>query len=84
MLQPSVLEDFPVDSHDGIWIVHLAGLGRREHVGAVQMLVVFLNQQVHGFLRNGNLADRGIGFRPGNGDVPVSVAGDVDNGILAP
>ncbi len=54
-----------------------------QQIGAVRVLGVFLDQQVHGFLRDRNLADRCFGFGPGDDNVPVSVAGDMDNGILA-
>ena len=45
---------------EGVRVEHGAGLGRYEQVGAVWVLCVFLHQQLHRPLRDGQLAD-GVG-----------------------
>ena len=45
---------------EGVRVEHGAGLGRYEQVGTVWVLCVFLHQQLHRPLRDGQLAD-GVG-----------------------
>ena len=39
--QPSILQDLLVQVYDGVWVVHLAGCRRGEHVGILRVLAVF-------------------------------------------
>lgn len=55
--QPSILQDLLVQIYDGVWVVHLAGCRRGEHVGILGMLFVFGNQQVNSLSRYADLAD---------------------------
>ncbi len=52
--KPCVLEDLLVKVDHGIWVVHLPGGGGGKEVGAVRVLVMLLDQQVHRFLRDGH------------------------------
>ena len=49
-----------MDMPEGVRVVHGAGLGGREQVGAVRMFFVLQYQQVHCLLRDGDGAD-GVG-----------------------
>ena len=55
--QSRVLQDLLVQVYDGVWVVHLTGCRRGEHVGILGMLFVFGNQQVNSLLRYADLAD---------------------------
>ena len=44
VLQPGVLENLLVEIHHRVRVVHLSGEGRGEHVGAVRVLGVLLDQ----------------------------------------
>ena len=48
--QPSVLQDLLVQIYDGVWVVHLTGSRRGEHIRVVGILLVFGNQQVNSLL----------------------------------
>ena len=52
MLQPSVPQDFLVEVHHAVRMVHLPGEGRGEQVGVVRVLVVLLDQQIHRCVRD--------------------------------
>ena len=51
------LQDLLMGVAEGVRVEHGAGLGRYEQVGTVWMLCVFLYQQLHRPLRDGQLAD---------------------------
>ena len=54
------LQDLLMGVAEGVRVEHGAGLGRHEQVWAVGMLAVFLHQQLHRPLRDGQFAD-GVG-----------------------
>ena len=58
VLQPGVLENLLVEIHHRVRVVHLSGEGRGEHVGAVRVLGVLLDQQVYCCLRDGRRPHR--------------------------
>ena len=51
--QPSILQDLLVQVYDGVWVVHLTGCRRGEHVGILRMLAMLCYQEIDGILRNG-------------------------------
>ena len=55
--QPGVLQDFLVQIYDGVWVVHLTGCRRGEHVGILRMLAMLCYQQVDSILRNGDFSN---------------------------
>ena len=46
ILQPGVLQNLLVEVHDGVWVVHAAGLGGGEQIGALRVPLVLLHQQL--------------------------------------
>ena len=52
VLQSNILADLPVDLHDGVWVVHLAGYRGREHIGVIRVFLVLLLQQSGRFIRD--------------------------------
>ena len=57
VLQLSVLQYFLMEFYNGVWVVHLSGHWRGEHVLVVRVLAVLLNQQVNCILRDGYLTE---------------------------
>jgi len=55
--QSRVLQDFLMQVHDGVGVVHLSRDGRGEHVRIIGMFLVLGNQQVDGLLRDADLSD---------------------------
>lgn len=51
--ESGVFQNFLVEVYHGVRMVHLSGDRRGEHVRAVQVLVMFLDQQIHRCLRDG-------------------------------
>ena len=51
--------------YDGVWVVHLAGCRRGEHVGILGMLAMFRYQQVDSLLWNTDFSDRSLRFGAG-------------------
>ena len=60
VLRADGLQDLLMGVAEGIRVEHGAGLGRHKQVRTVGVLAVLLHQQLHGPLRNGQLAD-GVG-----------------------
>ena len=60
VLRADGLQDLLMGVAEGVRVEHGAGLGRHKQVGTVWVLCVFLYQQLHRPLRNGQLAD-GVG-----------------------
>ena len=60
VLRADGLQDLLMGVAEGIRVEHGAGLGRHEQVGTVWVLCVFLYQQLHRPLRDGQSAD-GVG-----------------------
>ena len=56
MRQSSVFQNFLMQVHNGIGVIHLPCDGRWEHIWVVGMLLVFGNQQVNSLLWNTDLA----------------------------
>ncbi len=54
MLQSSVFQDFFVEIHHDVRVVHLSGQGRGEQIWIVWMVVMFQDQQIHRCLRDGH------------------------------
>ena len=52
VFQSGVLQELLVEVYHRVRVVHLSGEGRGEHVGAVRVLGVLLDQQVHRSLGN--------------------------------
>ena len=69
--QPGVLQYLLVQVYDGVWVVHLTGCWRGEHVGILGMLFVFGNQQVNSLLWNADFSDRCFRLRTGQGQFAV-------------
>ena len=63
--QPSILQDLLVQVYDGVWVVHLAGCRRGEHVGILRMLAIFRYQQIDSLLWNTDFSDRSLRFGAG-------------------
>ena len=57
MLRADGLQDLLMGVAEGVRVEHGAGLGRHKQVGTVWVLCVFLHQQLHRPLRDGQLAD---------------------------
>ena len=56
--QSCILQNFLMQVYNGVWVVHLAGDGRREHIRVVWMLLVLGDQQVDSLLWNADFSDR--------------------------
>ena len=63
VFQPCVLQNFLMNVDHRIGVVHFAGFRRREHPRVIGILLMFCDQQIDGFLRNGNFADGVFCFR---------------------
>ena len=57
VLRADGLQDLLMGVAEGVRVEHGAGLGRHKQVGTVWVLCVFLHQQLHRPLRDGQLAD---------------------------
>ena len=55
MFQLGIFQDFFMEFHHGVRVVHLPSDRRGEHIRVIRVFVVFLNQQVHRILWNGYL-----------------------------
>ena len=86
MLQIGVFENLFMEFGYGVGVVHLSSGWGWEHVLVIGMLVVFLDQEVYRFLRDGHSADGGFGFGSGEGQFSIGVAdllfADEDRAIL--
>ena len=71
--QPGVLQDLLVQIYDGVWVVHLTGCRRGEHVGILGMLAVFRYQQVYGILRDRYFSDRSLRFGTGQRQFTIGI-----------
>ncbi len=69
----SVLENFLVDVHDGVRVVHLARDRGGEHIRIFRVLMMFRDQQINGILRDADPAHGGFRLRPGEGQLAVRV-----------
>ena len=82
----SVPENLLVELRYGIWMVHLSGGWRGEHILVVRMLVMFLDQEVYRFLRDGYSADGGFSLGSGKRQfsvgVPDVLLADKDRAVL--
>lgn len=63
--KPRVFQSFLMEVYHGVRIVHLFADGRGEHVRAVRVLVMFLDQQIHRCLRDGYQPHRVFCFGTG-------------------
>ena len=73
VLQSGIPEDLLVELHHRIRVIHLACGAGREHIGAVRVPLVLLDQQIHRFLRDGYPSHRGLGLGTGEGELPAGV-----------
>lgn len=73
VFQSGILEDFLVEVHHRIWIVHLSRGGGREHIRVFRVLLVLLDQQIHRLLGDRHPAHRGLGLGPGEGQLAAGV-----------
>ena len=74
VLNSGGFEELFVDVYHRVGMVHLPGQGRGEHVGVVRVFGVFLLEEVHGGLGDGDLAYRGFGLGLGECQRAVGVA----------
>ena len=73
MRQPCVLQNFLMQVHNGIGIVHFSCNGQEEHVWIVGVFLVYGNQQVDGLLWNTDLSDRCLRFGARECQLPIGV-----------
>ena len=59
--------------YDGVWVVHLAGCRRGEHVGILGMLAMFRYQQVDSLLWNTDFSDRSLRFGAGECQFAIGI-----------
>ena len=71
--QPSILQDLLVQVYDGVWVVHLAGCQRGEHVGILRMLAMFRYQQIGSLLWNTDFSDRSLRFGTGQRQFAIGI-----------
>ena len=71
--QPGVLQDFLVQIYDGVWVVHLTGCRRGEHVGILRMLAMFRYQQIDSLLWNTDFSDRSLRFGTGERQLTIGI-----------
>ena len=71
--QPSILQDLLVQIYDGVWVVHLAGCRRGEHVGILRMLAMFRYQQIDSLLWNTDFSDRSLRFGTGERQFTIGI-----------
>ena len=62
-----------MELYHGVGVVHLPCGAGWEHIGAVWMLLMLLDQQIHCLLRDGHPAYRGLGLGPGEGQLAAGV-----------
>ena len=74
MFQLGVLQNFLMEFCRSVGIVHFSGDRRWEHIGTVWMFLMFLNEEVNCFLRDGYFAHRGVRFGPGECELAVGIA----------
>ena len=74
MLQPSIFQDFFVELHHEVRVVHLTCDRRGKHIRVIRVSAVLLNQQVHRHLGNRYLPDRRLRLRTGERYFPAGVA----------
>ena len=65
VFQVGILQDFFMELHHRVRVVHFTGHRRREHVLVIRVLAVFLDQQVDRILWDGYLPDRRFCLGPG-------------------
>ena len=63
VFQSGVFQNFLVNVHDRIRVVHFTGFRGWEHPRIAGVFLVFCNQQIDGILRNGDFSDRVFCFR---------------------
>ena len=73
MRQSSVFQNFLMQVHNGIGVIHLPCDGRWEHIWVVGMLLVFGNQQGNSLLWNTDLSDRCLRFGARECQLPIGV-----------
>ena len=73
MRQSSVFQNFLMQVHNGIGVIHLPCDGRWEHVWIVGVFLVFGNQQVNSLLWNTDLSDRCLRFGARECQLPIGV-----------
>ena len=73
MRQSSVFQNFLMQVHNEIGVIHLPCDGRWEHIWVVGMLLVFGNQQVNSLLWNTDLSDRCFCLGAGKGQFAVGI-----------
>ena len=73
MFQVGIFENLLMKLRYGVGVVHLSGGWRRKRVLVIGMLIMFLDQEVYGFLRDGYSADGGFGLRAGEGQLSIGI-----------
>ena len=74
VFQVGILKNFLVELSHGVRVVHLPGGRRREHILAVRVFAVLLDQEVYRLLGDGDPSHGGLGFRAGEGQFPAGVS----------
>ncbi len=86
VFQVGVFENLFMEFSYGVGVVHLSRGWGWEHVLVIRMLVVFLDQKVYRFLRDGYSADGGLGLGAGECQfsvgVPDVLLADKDRAVL--
>ena len=86
VLKISIFKNLFMELCYGVWVVHLSRSWGWEHVLVIGMLVVFLDQEVYRFFRDGHFADRGFSLGTGEGQFSIGVTdilfADEDRAIL--
>ena len=59
--------------YDGVWVVHLTGCRRGEHVGILRMLAMFRYQQIDSLLWNTDFSDRSLRFGTGERQFTIGI-----------
>ena len=73
MFQIGVFENLFMELCYGVGVIHLSRSWGREHVLVVGVFIVFLDQEIYRFLRDGYSADGGFGLGTGEGQFSVGV-----------
>ena len=73
VFQVGIFENLLMKLRYGVGVVHLSGGWRRKRVLVIGMLIMFLDQEVYGFLRDGYSADGGFGLRAGEGQLSIGI-----------
>ena len=71
--QPGIFQNFLVQVYDGVWVVHLTGCRRGEHIRVVGIVLVFGDQQVNSLLWDTDLSDRCLCLGAGEGQLSVRI-----------